>query len=63
LFAERGLEISNESICRWIFKFASAIANNLRSIRPRPHDHWQLDEMVVSTGGQGIVTLAEHNRF
>jgi transposase-like protein len=63
LLAERALEVGNESICRWILKFGSAIAKNLRSVRPRPHDHWQLDEMVVSTGGQGIVTLAEHNRF
>jgi transposase-like protein len=63
LLAERGLEVSNASICRWILKFGSAIAKNLHSIRPRPHDHWQLDEMVVSTGGQGIVTLAEHNGF
>jgi transposase-like protein len=63
LLAERRLEVSNESICRWILKFGSAIAKNLSSIRPRPDDHWQLDEIVVSTGGQGIVTLAEYNRF
>jgi transposase-like protein len=44
-------------------EFGSEIAKNLSSIRPRPDDHWQLDEMVVSTGGQGIVTLAEQNRF
>jgi putative transposase len=52
LLAERGLEVSNESIRRWVLKFGSAIARNLRSIRPRPHDHWHLDEMVVSIGGQ-----------
>jgi putative transposase len=52
LLAERGLEVSNETIRRWVLKFGSAIARNLRSIRPRPHDHWHLDEMVVSIGGQ-----------
>jgi transposase-like protein len=35
-------------------KFGPAIARNLRSIRPRPHDHWHLDEMVVSIGGQHV---------
>ena len=36
LLAERGLEVSNESIRRWVLKFGPAIARNLRSIRPRP---------------------------
>ena len=52
LLAERGLEVSNESIRRWVLKFGPAIARNLRSARPRPHNHWHLDEMVVSIGGQ-----------
>jgi putative transposase len=52
LLAERGLEVSNESIRRWVLKFGPAIARNLRSARPRPHDHWHLDEMLFSIGGQ-----------
>jgi putative transposase len=52
LLAERGLEDSNESIRRWVLKFGPAMARNLRSIWPRPHGHWHLDEMVVSIGGQ-----------
>jgi transposase-like protein len=52
LLAEGGLEVSNESTRRRVLKFGSAIARNLRSIRPRPHDRWHLDEMVVSIGGQ-----------
>src|SRR6478672_4829470 len=39
LLAEKGLEVSNESIRRWVLKFGSAIARNLRSIRPRPPAH------------------------
>ena len=38
LLAERGLEVSNELIRRWVLKFGSAIARNLRSARPKPHD-------------------------
>ena len=52
LLTERGLDVSNESIHRWVLKFGSAITTNLRSIRSRPHDQWHLDEMVVSIGGR-----------
>src|SRR5260221_6727880 len=48
LLAERGLEISNETIRRWVLKFGPVIACNLRRGRPTPHDQWHLDEMVVS---------------
>ena len=52
LLAERGLEVSNESIRRWVLKFGPEIARKLRSLRPRPHDQWHLDEMVVSIAGK-----------
>jgi transposase-like protein len=52
LLAERGVIVSNESIRRWVFKFGPTIAKNLRATRPRPHDRWHLDEMVVSIGGR-----------
>ena len=32
---------------RWLLKFGSAIAAHLRRARPRPSDHWHLDEMVI----------------
>ena len=35
------------TIRRWFLKFGSVIAANLRRTRPRPSDHWHLDEMVV----------------
>ncbi len=35
------------TIRRWFLKFGSVIATNLRRTRPRPSDHWHLDEMVV----------------
>ncbi len=47
LLAERGLDISYETVRRWFLKFGSTIAANLRRTRPRPSDHWHLDEMVI----------------
>src|SRR5260221_10644691 len=52
LLAERGLEISNETIRRGGLKFGPEIACNLRRGRPIPHDQWHLDEMVVSIAGR-----------
>ncbi len=47
MLAERGLDVSYETIRRWFLKFGSVIAANLRRARPRPSDHWHLDEMVI----------------
>jgi len=47
MLAERGVDVSYETIRRWFLKFGSAIAANLRRARPRPSDHWHLDEMVI----------------
>src|SRR5215212_9199516 len=40
LLAERGLDVSYETIRRWVLKFGPAYARNLRRMRPRlaePH--------------------------
>jgi transposase-like protein len=47
LLAERGLDISYETVRRWFLKFGTPIAANMRRIRPKPSDHWHLDEMVI----------------
>lgn len=52
LLAERGLDISYETIRRWFHKFGQPIAKNLRKVRPVPSDHWHLDEMVVVIRGK-----------
>jgi transposase-like protein len=52
LLAERGLDISYETVRRWMLKFGPAIARRLRRRRPRPSDRWHLDEMVVSVAGE-----------
>ena len=47
LLAERGLDISYETVRRWFLKFGGPIARNLRHSRPTPSDYWHLDEMVI----------------
>jgi transposase-like protein len=48
LLAERGIDASYETVRRWFLKFGPSIAANIRRSRPRPSDHWHLDEMVIS---------------
>jgi putative transposase len=52
LLAERGLEISYETVRRWVLKFGPGFARRLRRSRPRPSDRWHLDEMVVRIAGE-----------
>ena len=52
LLAERGLDISYETVRRWVLKFGPAIARRLRRRRSQPSDRWHLDEMVVRIAGK-----------
>src|SRR5215469_18839192 len=52
LLAERGLEISYETVRCWVLKFGPVIARRLRRHRPQPSDRWHLDEMVVRIAGR-----------
>src|SRR5260370_31587996 len=52
LLAERGLEVSYETVRRWDLKFGPGIALKLRRSCPRPSDRWHLDEMVVRIVGK-----------
>src|SRR5688572_24783750 len=54
LLAERGLDISYETVRRWVLKFGTAFAGRLRARRPRPSAQWHLDEMVAVIGGRRI---------
>ena len=49
LLAERGLDISYESVRSWVLKFGPMIARRLRQVRPRPSDRWHLDEELPDT--------------
>ena len=52
LLAERGLDISYETVRRWFLKFGQPIVRNLRRRRPTPSDTWHLDEMVIVIRGK-----------
>lgn len=52
LLAERGLDISYETVRRWFLKFGGPIARNLRQTRPTPSDYWHLDEMAIVIRGK-----------
>ena len=52
LLAERGLDVSYETVRSWVLKFGPVIARRLRRHRPRPSDRWHLDEMVVRIAGK-----------
>jgi putative transposase len=52
MFAERGLDVSYETVRRWFLKFGPVIAAKLKRARPKPSDHWHLDEMAVVIRGQ-----------
>jgi hypothetical protein len=58
LLAERGLDLSCETVRRWVLKFGPLIARRLRRSRPRPSNRWHLDEMVVRIAGKAHVPLA-----
>src|SRR5260370_6174779 len=59
LLAERGLEVTNETIRRWVLKFGPAVARNLRRGRTTPHGKWHLDEMVFSIAGRRMYMWGE----
>ncbi len=52
LLAERGVEVTYETVRCWANKFGPAIAANIRRKRGRADSVWHLDEMVVRINGQ-----------
>ena len=52
LLAERGIDVSYETIRCWTIKFGPQITENLKAKRPAPSPRWHLDEMVCSVGGK-----------
>ena len=52
LLAERGLDISYETVRCWVLKFGPVIARRLRRCRPRPSNRWHLDESAPRTHDQ-----------
>ena len=46
MFLERGIDVSYETIRRWVAKFGPAIARELRRKQHQPGDIWYLDETL-----------------
>src|SRR5579864_7432215 len=58
MLAERGIDVTYETIRCWTMKFGTAIATNIRRSRPQADSVWHLDEMVVRDPGQTDVQVA-----
>ena len=52
LLAERGIDVSYETVRRWALKFGRIYAQRIRRRRPRPSDRWHLDEVFLKIGGK-----------
>ena len=52
LMAQRGIDLSYETIRMWTRKFGRLFAHNLRKSRATPSARWHLDEMVVRIRGE-----------
>ena len=51
LLAERGIDVTYETVRRWLQKFGRAYAHRIRRRRPRPDDRWHLNEVFVNIAG------------
>ena len=54
LLAERGLEVSYESIRYWVLKFGKQYAHRINQRRPRPNCRWHLDEVFIRINGKQV---------
>ena len=54
MLAERGLDLTYETVRRWVTKFGPLFARELRKRRQRPTGRWHLGEMVVKIAASGI---------
>ncbi len=52
MLAERGLDLTYETVRRWVTKFGPLFARELRKRRQRPTGRWHADEMVVKIAGK-----------
>ena len=52
MLAERGIEVSYETIRPWVLKFGPAIATRVRSRRVQPSGTGHFDEVFVRIGGK-----------
>jgi putative transposase len=73
LLAQRGIDVSYETVRRWSVKFGLAYANTFRKTQPRADVRWHLDEVFVRISDkcvylwravdcEGVVTLSQIER-
>jgi transposase-like protein len=62
MLAERGIDVSYETVRRWALKFGTIIARKLRRGRPPPDGRWYLDEVFVSVNGKQLYVWRAVNR-
>ena len=54
LLAQRGIDVSYETVRCWSIKFGLAYAKTLRKTHPRADARWHLDEVFVSINGKSM---------
>ena len=52
ILAERGIDVSYETIRRWVEKFGSQYAKRLRTTRPKPSSTWHINEVFLKIRGK-----------
>ena len=52
LLAERGVEVSHESVRQWCNRFGPQYARNLKKHQSRLGDTWHLDEVFIKIRGK-----------
>ena len=52
LLADRGIDVTYETVRLWVLKFGPAYARRIRKRRPVAFDRWHLDEVFVNIGGK-----------
>lgn len=52
LLAERGFEVSYETIRRWVARFGPQMAKRLRRLRGTLHPQWHPDKKYAPIGGR-----------
>lgn len=63
MLLELGIDVSYETVHRWVKKFGPNITRNLRRRQPKPGDIWHLDEVAVKCGGEKLWLWRAVNQF
>jgi len=52
ILAERGIDVSYETVRRWCHKFGPVLAQRMRARRNPPASKWHIDEVFLKIGGR-----------